>query len=380
MLRTTYARVSLRAIRHNVEMMRACLSPDTQFLAVVKADAYGHGAVPVARACLEAGAARLAVAIPEEGIELREAGIAAPIHILGTTEDQAAEEIVRHDLIPVVYEPCHVDSLSRAARRLEKTVRVHLAADTGMGRIGVCTPEAAVDMAEYAQRAQGVELEGIMTHMATADEEESTGTLLQMDRFEDICLAVSSRMNGRKLLIHGANTASIFRYPRLHHDIVRGGIALYGYPPCPGIDGLMPALTWVTRAATVRNLPEGSRISYGGTCRLDRDSRVMTLPVGYADGYNRLLSDRGWVLVCGRRAPVLGRVCMDQIMVDVTDIPEAAAGAEVVLLGCQGNESFSADDMAFLTGTISYEILCNISKRVPRVYEGCPEMEGTHRE
>ena len=140
MLRTTYARVSLRAIRHNVEMMRACLSPDTQFLAVVKADAYGHGAVPVARACLEAGAARLAVAIPEEGIELREAGIAAPIHILGTTEDQAAEEIVRHDLIPVVYETCHVDSLSRAARRLEKTVRVHLAADTGMGRIGVCTP------------------------------------------------------------------------------------------------------------------------------------------------------------------------------------------------------------------------------------------------
>jgi len=367
MQRINFCEIDLEAIRNNVRVMRAATRGGARFLAVVKADAYGHGAVPVARAALEAGADMLAVAIPEEGIELREAGITAPILVLGGIDEEAAEAVVAGDLTQVVFdEPC-VRALSDAGVRLGRTARVHLKLDTGMSRIGVRTEAEAAALTALIDSLPGIELTGCFTHMATADEPDSAGTLVQIARFEALCEAIA-RVHPAPITRHAANTASIFRYPQAHFDMVRGGIALYGYPPVPGVAGLQPAMRWVTRAVYVKTIAPGDRVSYGGTFTASRDTRVMTVPVGYADGYRRGLSGKGCVLVRGRRAPILGRVCMDQIMVDVTDIPGAQAGDEVVLLGRQGVACIDAEEMAGWLGTISYEVLCAPSRRVPRVY------------
>ncbi len=367
MERINYCEIDLEAIRNNVRVMRAAIHGGAKFLAVVKADAYGHGAVPVARAALEAGAKALAVAIPEEGMELRAAGIDAPILVLGGIDAAAAPAVVAADLTQVVFDEARVRALSEAAVRLGKTAHVHLKLDTGMGRIGVRTPEAVRALVRLIDSLPGVELRGCFTHMATADEPDSTGTLEQIARFDALC-AVIAEEHPAPITRHAANTASIFCYPQAHYDMVRGGIALYGYPPVPGVKGLMPAMRWVTRAVYVKTIEPGDAVSYGGQFVAKRPTRVMTVPVGYADGYRRGLSGKGYVLVRGRRAPVLGRVCMDQIMVDVTDIPGAQEDDEVVLLGAQGGDCIDAQEMADWLGTISYEVLCSPSKRVPRVY------------
>ncbi len=367
MERINYCEIDLEAIRNNVRVMRAAIHGGAKFLAVVKADAYGHGAVPVARAALEAGAKALAVAIPEEGMELRAAGIDAPILVLGGIDASAAPAVVAADLTQVVFDEARVRALSEAAVRLGKTARVHLKLDTGMGRIGVRTPQAVRALVRLIDGLPGVELTGYFTHMATADEPDSTGTLEQIARFDALC-AVIAEEHPAPITRHAANTASIFCYPQAHYDMVRGGIALYGYPPVPGVKGLKPAMRWVTRAVYVKTIEPGDAVSYGGQFVAKRPTRVMTVPVGYADGYRRGLSGKGCVLVRGRRAPVLGRVCMDQIMVDVTDIPGAQEDDEVVLLGAQGGDCIDAQEMADWLGTISYEVLCSPSKRVPRVY------------
>ena len=355
MQRYHFCEIDLAAIRHNVGVMKSHIAGGARFLAVVKADAYGHGAAPVAKAALEAGADMLAVAIPEEGIELREAGIAAPILVLGGIEESAAEAVVQNDLTQVVFDERRIRALAQAGQKLGRCAKVHLKLDTGMNRIGVRT----------AEEAQA--LTGCFTHMATADEPDPTGTLRQIERFEALCKAVKAVHPG-EIICHGANTASIFRYPQLHADMVRGGLALYGYPPVPEATGLQPAMRWVTRGIYVKTIAPGDRVSYGGTFVATRPTVVMTLPVGYADGYRRGISGKGCVLVRGRRAPILGRVCMDQMMVDVTDIPGAREGDEAVLLGRQGDEQIDAEEMAAWLDTISYEVLCSPSKRVPRVY------------
>ena len=367
MLRHTYCEIDLEAIRHNVRVMRACVTGGADFLAVVKANGYGHGAVQVARAALEAGASMLAVAIPEEGIELRSAGIAAPILVLGGAPEEASEEIVRHDLTQVVFDESRIRALAQAGRKLGRAASLHLKLDTGMCRIGVRTAQEAQALVRLIDSLEGVELTGCFTHMATADEDQREGTLLQIARFEALCDAIAAVHPG-KIIRHAANTASIFRYPQAHFDMVRGGIALYGYPPHPDAKGLAPAMRWVSRAVYVKTIMPGERVSYGGLFEAETPTRVMTVPVGYADGYSRLLSGRGCVLVRGQRARILGRVCMDQIMVDVTDIPGAQTGDEVVLLGAQGNDMIDADEMAAWIGTISYEVICSPSARVPRVY------------
>jgi len=368
MLRHTYCEIDLSAIRHNVGVMRACLAPETDFLAVVKANGYGHGAVPVALAALSAGAKMLAVAIPEEGAELRQAGIGAPILVLGGAEEEAAEEIVRHDLTQTVFDESRIRALAAAGRKLGCTAKVHLKLDTGMCRIGVRTEEEVRRLTALIDGLEGIELTGCFTHMATADEDQREGTLAQIARFERLTAAIAGVHPG-KIVRHAANTASIFRYPQAHCDMVRGGIALYGYPPHPAITGLRPAMRWASRAVHVKTIEAGERVSYGGLFEAQRETRVMTVPIGYADGYSRALSGKGCVLVRGKRARILGRVCMDQIMVDVTDIPDAQAGDEVVLLGRQGDEMIDADEMAALIGTISYEVICSPSQRVPRVYK-----------
>lgn len=367
MLRTNYCEINLNAIRSNVQVMREAAAKDAAFLAVVKANGYGHGAVPVARAAIEAGAAMLAVAIPEEGIELREAGINLPILVLGGIEPSAAHAVAAYDLTQVVFDEARVRALSEAGVLLGRCVKVHLKLDTGMNRIGVRDEDEAKALTALIDSLPGIELTGCFTHMATADEVWRDDTYAQIERFEKLTAAIASVHSG-PIVRHAANTASIFRYPQAHFDMVRGGIALYGYPPVPEANGLTPAMRWIAHAVYVKEIMPGDKVSYGGTFEAKKPMKVMTVPVGYADGYRRGLSGKGCVLVRGQRAPILGRVCMDQIMVDVTDIEGAQAGDEVVLLGAQGNEMIDADEMAAWLGTISYEVICSPSARVPRIY------------
>ncbi len=367
MYRTNYCEVDLDAIRSNVGVMCARLAPGVRFLAVVKADGYGHGAVQVANAAIQAGASMLAVAIPEEGEALRRAGIEEPILVLGGMEAAAAEAVVACDLTQTVFDAAAVRTLEAAGARLGRTAQVHMKLDTGMNRIGVRTEQEARALTALIDSMAHVSLTGCLTHMATADEDEREDTLRQLARFDVLSAAVASVHSG-PIIRHAANTASIFRYPQAQYDMVRGGIALYGYPPVAEAQGLRPAMRWVTRAVMVKEIEPGERVGYGGRFEAQRVTRVMTVPVGYADGYRRALSGRGCVLVRGRRAPIIGRVCMDQVMVDVTEIPDVQAGDEVVLLGAQGEACIDAQEMAEWMDTISYEVLCAPSARVPRVY------------
>ena len=367
LLRTNYCEIDLDAIRNNVRVMRAHIHGGAKFLAVVKANGYGHGAVHVARAALSAGADMLAVAIPEEGIELRQAGINAPILVLGGIDESAAEDVVRWGLTQAVFDEPRIRALAAAAQKLSKPAQVHLKLDTGMCRIGVRTADEVTALVRLVDSLPGVKLTGAFTHMATADEAQQEGTHAQIARFEAMTAAIAA-VHPEPIVRHAANTASIFCYPQAHYDMVRGGIALYGYPPVPGVARLMPAMRWVTRGVYVKTIAPGERVSYGGLFTAERETRVMTVPVGYADGYRRGVTGKGCVLVRGQRARILGRVCMDQIMVDVTDIPGAAVGDEVVLLGRQGDEMIDAEEMAAWLGTISYEVICSPSIRVPRVY------------
>ena len=367
MFRHNYCEIDLSAIRHNVGVMRACLAEGVDFLAVVKADGYGHGAVQVARAALEAGAKMLAVAIPEEGVQLRQAGIDAPILVLGGIEEDAADIVAACDLTQVVFDEERILALERAGEKYQRAAKVHIKLDTGMSRIGVRKEEDARRLTRLIDSLPHVELTGCFTHMATADEDFFEDTHAQIARFGALCDAIAAVHPGR-IVRHAANTASIFRYPQAHFDMVCGGIALYGYPPVSEAKGLCPAMRWVAHAVYVKTIHPGDKVSYGGLFEAEKETRVMTVPVGYADGYRRGLTGKGSVLVRGQRARILGRVCMDQIMVDVTDIPDAQVGDEVVLLGAQGDDMIDADEMAGWLGTISYEVICSPSKRVPRVY------------
>ena len=370
MLRTNYCEIDLSAIRHNIGVMKRYTAPGVRFLAVVKANAYGHGAVQVARAALAAGADWLAVAIPEEGAELRDAGITAPILVLGgIVTREAAEADCRLGLTQVVFDEERVRLLSDAAQKLGLQAQVHLGLDTGMCRIGVRTPEEAQALVRLIDSLPAVRLTGCFTHMATADEEDASGTLAQIGRFLALTRAIEA-VHPSPILRHAANTASIFRYPQIHMDMVRGGIALYGCPPVPEVRDLRPAMRWITQAVYVKTIHAGDRVSYGGLFEADGETRVATIPVGYADGYRRGITGRGCVLIRGQRAPILGRICMDQLMVDVSAIPGAQAGDEVVLLGAQGGECITAQEMADWIGTIDYEVLCSPSARVPRVWIG----------
>lgn len=367
MQRTNYCEIDLSAIRHNVSVMRERLAPGVKFLAVVKANAYGHGAAPVARAALEAGADMLAVAIPEEGLELRRAGIDAPILVLGGIEEEAALAVAAADLVQAVFDEARILALSEAGEKLARRVKLHLKLDTGMNRIGVRTREEAQALTRLIDGLPGVELTGCFTHMATADEDDRTRTDAQIKRFRELTEAIAQVHPG-PITRHAANTASIFRFPEAQFDMVRGGIALYGCPPVPEVTALRPAMRWAARAVYVKTIAPGDQVSYGGLFEAKRETVVMTVPVGYADGYRRRLTGKGCVLVRGQRAPILGRVCMDQIMVDVTDIPSARVGDEVVLLGRQGDEEISAGEMALWLDTISYEVLCSPGARVPRLH------------
>ncbi len=368
MYRLNYCEIDLNAVRHNMDVMRRYIAPGAKFMAVVKANAYGHGAAQVAWAALGHGADALAVAIPEEGEALRRAGIKAPILVLGGILTRAAAEAdSEHSLTQVVFDAERVHLLNLAGTKTGRPVQVHLGLDTGMGRIGVRTPEEAQELVRLIDSLPGVELTGCFTHMATADEDDRAGTLRQAERFRTLCAAIAA-VHPSPIVRHAANTASIFRYPEIHCDMVRAGIALYGCPPVPEVTDLAPVMRWVTQAVYVKTIAPGDRVSYGGIFEARRETRIMTVPVGYADGYRRGITGKGCVLVRGKRAPIVGRICMDQMMVDVTDVPGVMPGDEVVLLGSQGTECISAGEMAGWLNTIDYEVLCSPGERVPRVW------------
>jgi alanine racemase len=363
--RPTVAQIDLEAIRHNV---RALKPPDAELMAVVKANGYGHGDVPVARAALEAGAGWVGVALVEEGIRLREAGIEAPILVLTEFPPGSHKDALAAGLTPTLYSMAGLEALAEAAQGLGRT-GVHIKVDTGMHRVGV-RPAAAVSMAEEARR-QGLEIDGVWSHLAVSEDPENEANARQLDLFRRV-LEELDRAGVRPRYRHVANSGATIALPQSHLDVVRVGIAAYGISPGPAVAGLAdlrPAMSLRSRVAFVKRVAAGEGISYGLRYAPDRDATIATVPVGYADGYLRSLSGRGQVLIGGNRYPVAGTVTMDQLMVDCGE-DRVEPGDEVVLFGEQRGRWITAEEVAGWAGTIGYEVVCAVSERVPREYRG----------
>ncbi len=376
--RPTWLEIDHGAIAHNVRRLVE-LAGGRQLLISLKADAYGHGAVQVAQTALLNGASWLGVATLSEGVALRQAGIEAPVLVLGYTPAWQARDVLRHGLTPTVYSLEVARALSRAALALDRPARVHVKVDTGMGRLGIF-PEEARDFVKALAGMPGIVLQGIFTHLAVADGEsewEHTYTAEQLARFDGVLAGLDA--DGIHVpLVHGVNSAGLLDAtvgflapagPLAQHTLVRAGIAVYGLHPSPGVrlpGDFRAALSWKTQVAQVKTLPAGSYVSYGATYRTEAPSQIAVIPVGYADGFRRGPSNWGEVLVRGRRAPVVGRVTMDQTMLDVTAVPGVRQGDEVVLIGQQGGDAISAEEVAERLGTINYEVVSAILARVPR--------------
>jgi alanine racemase len=366
--RPVWAEIDLAAIRANVRALRAAVAP-ASVLAVVKADGYGHGAVPVARAALDAGATGLGVALVEEGVELRDADIEAPILVLSEPVPNAADAVVAYGLTPVVYTAHGIDALAKAVASGEaEPLGVHLKVDTGMHRVG-CAPGEAVDLALHVVERPELTLAGVCTHFAVADEPGNDYTEAQRVRFESVLHELHEH-GLEPPVVHAANTAAALAAPAARYDLVRAGIGIYGIAPDPALAGrvaLQPAMTVKARVTFVKEVRAGARISYGLRYQTPFSTRLATVPIGYADGVPRELSHNGGeVLVRGRRCAIAGTITMDQLMVDVGELP-VEPGDEVVLLGRQGSEEITAWDWAQRVGTIAYTIVCGIGPRVPRI-------------
>lgn len=366
--RPTWVEIDLGAIANNTRRILARIGPGVELMAVLKADAYGHGAVKVGRTVLNNGGHWLGVACLGEAIELRRAGITAPILSLGYTPPWQARDAVRHNVTSTVFSLDVAEALARAARDLGKSAQAHVEVDTGMGRLGLL-PEGVTPFVEQIRALDGLTVDGLYSHLAAADEEDQSYTHMQLVRFAGVVEALRSR-GALPPRVHIAASAAALRLPASHYTMVRVGIVLYGLSPsadtpCP--PDFAPALAFKCQVAQVKELPAGSAIGYGCTYRTQRTSRIAVIPVGYADGFRRAPRTWPYVLVRGQRAPIVGRVCMDHAMLDVTDIPGVREGDEVVLIGSQGGETLIADDVARHLGTINYEVVSQILARVPRV-------------
>jgi len=373
--RPTWTEIDLDAIVHNIQEFRRLLSDEVKIMFVLKADAYGHGAMEVAEAAEKGGVDSFAVAFLEEGIELRLAGIKKPILLMGTTPPNQVPQVLDYKLTQTIISREIAEAISAEASRREMEVPVHVKVDTGMGRVGVL-PEEAVSFIHDIASLPGIKIEGILTHLASADEEDLTYVREQVKTFDKVVEACEK--SGMHIpQVHAANSAGAINVPEARYNLVRLGISLYGQYPSENIKSdckesgrvkLQPALSFKTRVGFLKEVPPGTCISYGSIFKTSRESLIATIPVGYADGLNRLLSSRGQVLVKGRRAPIVGRVCMDYSMVDVTDIEGVEVGDEVVIYGKQKGEEITVDEVADLLSTISYELLCAVDKRVCRFY------------
>lgn len=373
-----YAEINLDAVRSNVEHMKAGIAPETGIMAVIKTDGYGHGAVPIARELEEISyLSGFAAATAEEAFILRSAGIRKPILILGYAFPYSYERLIKEDIRMTVFRTDTLKELSEAVKGLAEEgihakAKVHVKVDTGMSRIGIRPDGEGLSFVKKAFETEGIEVEGIFTHFARADETDKSPARSQLKEFKDF-LAKIKEETGKEIPIrHCSNSAGIMEIPDANMDMVRAGIILYGLLPSPQVRQdkvkLTPALSLYSRIVYVKEIEAGTPVSYGGTFKAPSKMRIATIPAGYGDGYPRGLSGKGYVLIHGRKAPVLGRVCMDQFMVDVTEIPQAAQGDLVTLIGRDGAEQITAEMLGELSGRFNYELVCNLGKRIPRVY------------
>ncbi len=374
--RATRAEIDLQAFRHNFQNLRNYLDPQIRIMAVVKADAYGHGAIPCARIAVDSGADYLGAGVIEEGLEFRESGLDAPILILGSIFPDEAEDLVRHDLATILCTQPLAQALSKEARKQDKTVSVHIKVDTGMNRLGV-SPENLPGLLDQICNLPNLKIEGISTHFSSADNEDLSITQAQLEKFQT-ALTIAQKRGVSAPLLHCANTSALFKFPKSRFNMVRPGLILYGTLPSPSLQAVLdqekkltpfqPVMQWKSQIILVKSIAKGQHVSYSGSFTTQKNSLIATLPIGYADGLHRNLSNKMEVLIRGKRAPQIGNICMDMTLIDVTGIADVQAGDEVVLFGKQEDQMISVEELAAKGNTIPYEILCNVGKRVPRVY------------
>jgi alanine racemase len=379
----TWAQIDLSAYAHNIRELRRITQPGARLMAVVKANGYGHGAIEVARTALQNGAECLGVARINEAVQLREAGLGAPILIFGFSSPDSARTLIDYELTQTVYSPKTAQALSERAARTGKKIKIHIKVDSGMGRLGLLLDELAggisdntpdtktVSEVEAISRQTNLEVEGIFTHFATADSADKSYANSQLQRFRDF-LNQLRQAGLRPPVKHAANSGALIDMPDSHLDMVRPGIATYGLYPSDDVNkgnvDLRPVMTLKSRIIHLKKVPAGFLISYGITYQTEKPTTIATVPVGYADGFNRLLSSRGHMLVHGQRVPIVGRVCMDLTMLDVGALKDVKIEDEVVVFGQQGDQSVTIDELASTLNTINYEIVTSITGRVPRTY------------
>lgn len=367
--RPAWIEIDLSALEHNYKFIRSKINSETKIAAVVKANAYGHGAAKVAKKLSQLGVEYFCVGSPDEGIELREAGIKKPILVLAEVLDSQYQDIIKGDLIQTAASINTLKALNQAGIKANKIIKVHLKFDTGMGRIGFF-PEDLLEIYQLAEKLKNIKVEGVFSHFARADEKNKEFSFKQLKRFKSALNKIKAA--GFKLpQLHIANSAAVIDLAKTSLDLVRPGIMLYGLLPSNQLKNeayLKPLLSFKTRIVQLRTLPAGSAVSYGSTYTTEKDEMIAVLPIGYKDGYPRLLSNQGEVLINGKRAPIRGRVCMGQTIVSVEQIENVEVGDEVVLIGKQSKEEISATEIADLVGTINYEIICNLSERLKRIY------------
>lgn len=368
-----WAEVDLDAIRENMMHMKENIAPETKILAVIKTDGYGHGGVPIAKMLEQMDFMfGYAAATYEEAHVLREAGMKKPILILGYTFPYCYDELIREEIRPAVYRRDTVEELAAAAARAGRKAKIHIKVDTGMGRIGITPDDEGLEFVKFVTEHPGLEVEGIFTHFARSDEADKTSANHQLELFQNFIHRIQSELGLNIPVKHCSNSAAILEMPQANMDMVRAGITTYGLYPSEEVSKhivpLRAAMSLYSHIIYCKTIHAGQSVSYGGLFTAEKDTRVATIPVGYGDGYPRSLSGKGYVLIHGKKAPILGRVCMDQFMVDISEIPEAVEGDRVTLLGADGPERITAEELGKLSGRFNYEFVCDLGKRIPRVY------------
>jgi len=378
--RRTRAEINLKAFKHNLQNLKTALGSKTEIMAVVKADAYGHGALPCARTAIESGVGYLGAGVIEEGIELRENGIKDPVLILGGIFADEVADLVHHNLSTILSTSHLAEALSKEGKKQGKTVNIHIKIDTGMNRLGVY-PEDLLALTKKIGGLPNLKIEALSTHFSSADDEDLSITNQQIELFKN---ALNKLTNAGIIpsLTHLSNTSAIFRFPESHSKMVRPGLILYGALPSPILNSVVqnfcenenlknfePVMQWKSRIILLKSVQKGQALSYSRKYFTQKDSRIATIPIGYADGLSRRLSNNMEVLVKGKRVPQVGTICMDMSLIDVSEVPDVQIGDEVVIFGKQGEEVIQVEELAQKANTLPYEILCNVGKRVPRIYQ-----------
>lgn len=369
--RPVWVEINLDNLAHNIREVRKKVEGSTIIMAVVKANGYGHGSIDVAKTFLSNGANRLGVAILSEGIELRKGNIDSPILILGYTPPQQYDKVLGYNLIQTIYSYDDAEKLSSKAVEMDKEAIIHIKIDSGMGRIGFLPNEQTIDDIQRISKLPNIKIEGIFTHFAKADETDKSYSRTQFQRFTNVVDSLKEKKINIPIK-HVSNSAAIIDLPEYNLDIVRPGIILYGYYPSREMDrdkiDLKPAMTLKARVSYIKTVPKGEGISYGQIFTTEKESVIATLPIGYGDGYSRMLTNKGNVFINGMRVPIVGKICMDQLMIDVTNVNNVKIGDEAVLFGYGVDGCIHVDEIADYLGTINYEIVCMVGRRVPRVY------------